>query len=81
MSKEAANADLAAAAFWKSVAASDRMETAVAVTKVRDTRPTPDARQKNPAKAPVAPRAAGQARRSRSPTSLLLLGSQPEVMP
>jgi hypothetical protein len=43
MSKEAANADLAAAAFWKSVAASDRMETAVAVTKVREY--TADARR------------------------------------
>jgi hypothetical protein len=43
MSKEAANADLAAAAFWKSVAISDKAETSVAVTKVREY--TADARR------------------------------------
>ena len=36
MAKEVANADLAAAAYWKSVAASDRSEAAVAVTKVKN---------------------------------------------
>ena len=43
MAKEAANADLAAAAYWKGVAASDRSEAAVAITKIKDL--TSDARR------------------------------------
>ena len=34
MSKEAASADLEAAAYWRNVAGSDRSEISVAVTKV-----------------------------------------------
>jgi hypothetical protein len=36
MSKEAASADLQAAAYWKNVARSDRAEIGVAVTKVTE---------------------------------------------
>jgi hypothetical protein len=36
MSKEAASADLQAAAYWRNVARADRSETNVAVTKVTD---------------------------------------------
>jgi hypothetical protein len=36
MSKEAASADLQAAAYWKNVARSDRAEISVAVTKVSE---------------------------------------------
>ncbi len=36
MSKEAASADLQAAAYWKSVARSDRAEIGVAVTRVSE---------------------------------------------
>ncbi len=36
MSQEAASADLQAAAYWRSVARSDRSEIASAVTKVRE---------------------------------------------
>jgi hypothetical protein len=36
MSKEAASADLQAAAYWKSVARSDRTEIGVATTKVSE---------------------------------------------
>ena len=36
MSKEAASADLQAAAYWRNVARTDRSEITVAVTKVTD---------------------------------------------
>jgi hypothetical protein len=36
MSKEAASADLQAAAYWRNVARSDRAEIGVAVTKVNE---------------------------------------------
>jgi hypothetical protein len=52
MSKEAASADLQAAAYWRSVARSDRSEINVAVTKVNALTTAARREETEPGKAP-----------------------------
>lgn len=48
MSKEAASADLQAAAYWRNVARSDRSEISVAVTKVGELTTAARSEEKKP---------------------------------
>jgi hypothetical protein len=50
MSKEAASADLQAAAYWRNVARSDRSEITVAVTKVGELKTAARREEKEPSK-------------------------------
>jgi hypothetical protein len=52
MSKEAASADLQAAAYWRNVARSDRSEINVAVTKVSELTTAARREEKKPGEAP-----------------------------
>ena len=52
MSKEAASADLQAAAYWRNVARSDRSEINVAVTKVSELTTAAQREEKEPSEAP-----------------------------
>ena len=52
MSKEAASADLQAAAYWRSVARSDRSEINVAVTKVTTLTAAARREEKEPGEGP-----------------------------
>ena len=52
MSKEAASADLQAAAYWRNIARSDRSEINVAVTKVSELTTAARREEKEPSEAP-----------------------------
>ncbi len=52
MSKEAASADLQAAAYWRNVARSDRTEVTVAVTKVSELTTAAKREEKEPKDGP-----------------------------
>ena len=52
MSKEAASADLQAAAYWRNVARADRSEITVAVTKVTDLTTAARREEKKPGEGP-----------------------------